>query len=223
MKYNYLRVNPKTVLRVLVLGISFSAIAILGLIQHKLPMWFFRPYLSQKLTTNSLIVSTNQATRMPVRSIYVKVWGGMAIYKMLEADIQDNGKQIDFLLTIQPNGTLSNPNPATHKYQAVIPQQRFNSFWQQLQTFDAGYLSNAVPRGHRPDESPESHREPTQFVIDAPSYSFTVRDRKQELNHQFQVYAPRFVEDERYQKIVTAFEELVESVFGDRPFSDLTR
>jgi len=225
MKQRFPRLSSRPIFWVLILMVPVIEIAAFGLNwQHRLSAQTVPPLSSKAQTAIYSSMATEEATQLAVRSFQVEIKGGLKSYNKLAADISDYGNRVEFILTILPNASADNRNPAVHEYKAALSPQAFNSFWQKLQSLNAGHLPSAAPPGNRPGNMPQlpgASSQRSSFVVDAPTYLFTIKDGKQGLNHQFGVYAPRYVEDKRYQEVTAAFYDLLKLVFGDRPFSDL--
>lgn len=194
------------------------SVVALGLTWQQFSAGFYQPPLAQDSSIASDSMLPAKTSQLPLRYFQVTVRGGMTAYRTLDADIRDDGNQVEFILTIEPNGSAVNPNPTRLAYRATIPQQNFDSFWQELESLNAGKLPNTAPEGNQPGRHLQS---PSVMVIDAPTYSFFIHDRQSNINHQFYVYAPDQVVDLRYRSITTKFYTLLNSVFGDRPFQNL--
>jgi hypothetical protein len=129
-------------------------------------------------------------------------------YDRLEATIAESDNSIDFWIQVYPPSPTE-PALAPRQYHDSLSPEQLDDFWQTLQASEIGTLGDATANGPDPNN-------PNQllFVSDAPTYQFQIQDVDQQLNHQFQVYGPRHVADERYQEIVQAFHQLVQETFN---------
>jgi hypothetical protein len=207
----------KTIFAFFLLPFSFCVAVALGIIgQEQLAL----QAIAQSPHSDNPIAAVSQ---MPVRRLTVKVWGGMATYQTLEAEIRDDGNRVDFWLKIQPHPRAGDSSPTGHEYHGIIPTQTFEAFWNKLQTLNVEHLPDGFPGEQQANNSVGDREISGQSVIDAQSYTFSIQDRPQNFDHHFNVYGPEYLEDKRYQDVTVVFYELLKSVFGDRPFSQLTQ
>lgn len=159
-------------------------------------------------TTSSIPSKAELATLASHRSLQVKVATDIPTYDTLEATIAELEDSIEVWVSVYPISPVE-PTPDSRNYHTHVSAERFETFWQDLQALNIADLSDATANSPNPENPGE-----LRWVSDAPTYWFNVQDTTQSVEHQFNVYGPRSVDDSRYQAIVETFQAFLETALG---------